>query len=775
MNFSFSVLRVVCVNLWVFLVITPINAQITGDGTLSVPTTVKNEGNGKFVITNGTQLGNNLFQSFQEFSIPTNGSAIFDIPSSVKNIIGRVTGNNASFLDGSLQVNGQANLFFLNPNGIIFGKNATLNISGSFLATTAEALLFDNKQVFSATPSPTDSLLKVSVPVGLQFGTRANGIIVQQSRLSLPSEKTLGLVGGELSLNRADVFAPAGRIELGSVGPNSGVSITQNGSGYLLGYGNVKNFQDIHLYQGTSVDVTDSAPFFGKTEVGSGTVQVFGRQLSLTDGSVISSVTAGQKPGKTLTINTSESVAFLGTGNLVVNPATAVSSSGLTTITYNNGSAGDINITTPKLIVQDGGAIVTRTELDPNRNPNPLGNSGNITINASDSVTLTGGSPLIDGSSSTSSGFSVETQTRGNAGNLILNTGKLALTNGAGISAQTKSAGQGGNLDIRAKQIELNNQGKLLASSEGKGQAGNLNIQSDQLLLNNSSQITVSSLGTGNAGNLKIKANNVLLNNQSQLIAETATGEGGNIAIDLSGILILRNNSLISTTAGSQGGGGNGGNIEINAKFVVGFPAENSDIIANAFMGQGGNIQINALGIFGIEPRANLTSLNDITASSTFGQLGVISINRVDVDPQSSLLTLPIEIIDPRNLIVQACGPGGEFSQGEFFVTGRGGLPINPQQNLETNTGLTDLGYPSTNISSPKIPETPQSIQSQTEAIVEAQGWFKNSYGKIVLTAQISSGKVNSARVDSPTCYDLPKHFSILSPPIFLDQYSLAQ
>ena len=145
-------------------------AQVSGDRSLEIPTTVTNSDNLNFVITNGTQVGSNLFHSFQEFSIPNNGSAIFNSPVSIINIIGRVTGNQPSFIDGSLQVVGQANLFFLNPNGIIFGKNGTLDLNGSFLATTAQAILFADGQAFGSTPAPTDSLLTVSVPIGLQFG-----------------------------------------------------------------------------------------------------------------------------------------------------------------------------------------------------------------------------------------------------------------------------------------------------------------------------------------------------------------------------------------------------------------------------------------------------------------------------------------------------------------------------------------------------------------------------------------------------------------------------
>jgi large exoprotein involved in heme utilization and adhesion len=142
---------------------------------------------------------------------------------------------------------------------------------------------------------------------------------------------------------------------------------------------------------------------------------------------------------------------------------------------------------------------------------------------------------------------------------------------------------------------------------------------------------------------------------------------------------------------------------------------------------------------------------------------------------------LPAEVIDPRNLIVQACAQGGEFSQGEFYLTGRGGLPTNPQQNLEVNTGLTNLGYPGTNSivspqsslnNSPAIAENTRPIQQQAQTIVEAQGWFRNSHGKIVLTAQASPETGNPAGVNPPTCHDLSKYFS--TRPLSGD-YSVAQ
>ena len=144
----------------------PAHAQVIPDGALSP--SVASSDNQSFVIENGDRAGNNLFHSFSEFSIPTSGSAVFNNPTDIETIFSRVTGSNLSNIDGLLQTTGTTNLFLLNPNGIIFGPNAQLDIAGSFTASTAKSLVFADGNEFSAT-SPELSLLSISVPVGLQL------------------------------------------------------------------------------------------------------------------------------------------------------------------------------------------------------------------------------------------------------------------------------------------------------------------------------------------------------------------------------------------------------------------------------------------------------------------------------------------------------------------------------------------------------------------------------------------------------------------------------
>ena len=177
--------------------------QITSDGTLSTQVTTSDNLN--FTISGNSRAGGNLFHSFREFSVPNGGSAFFNNASDVNNIISRVTGGSMSSIDGLIRANGSASIFLLNPNGIVFGPNASLNIGGSFIGSTANQINFADGNFFSATNPQAQPLLTVSVPIGLQLRERS-GNIINQSRvedssgdpvgLQVQPGKTLALVGG---------------------------------------------------------------------------------------------------------------------------------------------------------------------------------------------------------------------------------------------------------------------------------------------------------------------------------------------------------------------------------------------------------------------------------------------------------------------------------------------------------------------------------------------------------------------------------------------------
>jgi len=180
-----SFLSLICLSIINFItLIFSCQAQVKPDNTLLENTILKFQGN-TTIIQGGTQVGNNLFHSFQDFSINTGNIVYFNNSLEIQNIISRVTGKSVSRINGLIRNNGQSNLLIINPNGIIFGKDAHLDIGGSFLGTTADSIKFSNSIEFSASEH-SSNLLTVSTPIGLVFRSNSGEIIVQNQVLMMP-------------------------------------------------------------------------------------------------------------------------------------------------------------------------------------------------------------------------------------------------------------------------------------------------------------------------------------------------------------------------------------------------------------------------------------------------------------------------------------------------------------------------------------------------------------------------------------------------------------
>jgi filamentous hemagglutinin family protein len=273
------------------------HAQITPDNTLGkeasvVKPNVNIKGQNSDLIEGGATRGANLFHSFSEFNVGEGRGAYFANPDGIQNIFSRVRGTNLSDIRGTLGVNGSANLFLLNPNGIIFGPNAKLDMGGSFLGSTANSIKFADGFELSAsatdsTRAPTDSqqtdsirfpLLTISVPIGLQYGGTSGGIRVQGSSLQVQPGQTLALVGGNVSMNGGSLKVPGGRVELGGLTGTGTVGLTVNGNDVRLSFPDSVPRADISLTQSALVDVTAG---------GGGSIHVNAGNLNILENSVL--------------------------------------------------------------------------------------------------------------------------------------------------------------------------------------------------------------------------------------------------------------------------------------------------------------------------------------------------------------------------------------------------------------------------------------------------------------------------------------------------------
>ncbi len=567
----------------------PILAQIQTDGSMGSVVSLS----GNMVITSdlGKQSGGNLFHSFTLFNIRAGESATFTSSvSGVKNVIGRVTGNELSTIDGllSCKISG-ADLYLINPNGIALGKNASVDVKGSFYATTADYLAFKDGKQFKAKPdSGSDVTLSVANPTAFGFlDATVAPITVNESALKSVYGKGLSLVGGDITLTGAKLSSDMGRIDLVSVASAGEAVLNKTGAMDVKSFGALGK---VSMGSGSQLSVDED---YGL----GGSVYIRGGRFFM-DASKISSSAIMGPPGP-IDISTAADISITG-------------GSEITSESLVEGRGADINLNAGGNINVSGGSKVLSTTMAME------GRGGDIRISAAGDLTVTEESTVT-----------AETTFFGGArgGDITIDLGgDLTLTKGSTIRADANlatgmmEAGDSGDITVSARNVKLSDGGRIFTSSfmSAPGKAGDVSIKATDTISisaapgdpltgisSNPDEIdwnieNPTEGGIGGAGNIKLEAKTLSLHGGFVSTRNDSDAATGSISLNV-GSLKLDGGAYIS--ASTTGGVGDGGKLTIQASDLVSLAGNSRIESGSKSGGSGGSVVISA---------------HDLTADSSF-------------------------------------------------------------------------------------------------------------------------------------------------------------
>ncbi len=499
----------------------------------------------------GQTKGNNLFYSFSAFNLNNTESANFSGPSNINNIFSRVTGGSFSSINGTISSNiTGANLWLINPNGIVFGKDARIDVRGSFHATTADYIQFDNEQRFYSNPDADNSILSTANPSAFGF-TNENpvGIAIDSTQFELPEEQTLSLVGGPITLTNAKLRISAGRINIAAVGSAGSVAINSEPSATERGINLSEGIQreSINLVETTLdssagsggriflvggeiyIDSTSRmennqtlANDAARIDIDADDVVIDGAQITMRNSSdgvggsfqlraenlrilnnnetqedslpQILSATNNSGQGADITIEVENTFELIG-GQIV---ASAI----------NNGAGGDINIKAREFIMNNGKLMTTA---------NDSSSTGQIAMDAG-SIRLSNDSFI---SSTTQDGDSL--------GISFLTEGELIASGKVSITTETTGAGKGGEIAAETGSIDLSGNTTISTRASGTGDAGNISLCAINGFSIDSVMIS-SDADTSSGGDIELASNNTINLNKSNIL--TSGAAGGNVSVN---------------------------------------------------------------------------------------------------------------------------------------------------------------------------------------------------------------------------------------------------
>ena len=613
-----------------------VTTAITSDGTLG---TIVTQIEDVHDVTGGTRPGDgpNLFHSFGQFDVGTGDFANFlnetNLPTD--NILSRVTGGDASQIFGTIQTTGfgGANLFLMNPAGVLFGPSASLNVGGSFHVTTADFLRLGDEGIFYAELGK-ESVLTMAQPEAFGFlNENPAGITIEQSLLEVQPGESLSLLGGALEIvggaveKEHGLLAPGGQITLVSVASKGEVTFETSNASDSPNLDSFETLGDIVMTLGADMSV-DGEP--------AGTVSIRGGRLVLEGG-------VGAESTTVITAATEGEVDHSGLGiDIEVRDGILLKAS--------EGEFGVVEIASSSF---------------------GSGKAGSINISA-DTLQLVGLFPLTPNIGSRVFGA-------GDGGELVINTNSLILGPGTTISTQVFGSGTGGDIAIETNSLQVVGEEApafISASTFSTGNAGNLSISAENVVLQGgsggfvglASQVSANAQGDPDAGKIQVAANSLNLIDGAQISSDLfiGSGQGGDIEVNVGSLTISG-----QTSTGFPSGiftnlnfpsTGDPGNIHVISQDVL--VTNRGRITASSFsFGNSGGIEVES---------QHLTVSNGATIASN--NFGAASAGNIQIKADEILLAGP--------------GPVGGFGTGLFAL---GGVQAQGGGNIILKTGQLNI------------------------------------------------------------------------------------
>ncbi len=612
--------------------------------------------NGNFTIGPGlgVRLGSNLFDSFQQFNIGTGQTATFTGPTGIANVISRVTGPGASNIDGTLgsTIPG-ANVYLINPNGVVFGPHAELDVKGSFTATTANKLDLKGHGVYQAT-RPAASKLTSAPPAAFGFlGKAPAAIKVNGSQLAVHAGKTVSLVSGPLKVTGdATVSAPAGRINAVSVASAGKVSINPGQPAGAIVASKGMAFGSMNISDDSSLDTSDGGYTVDAQGRGGGTIDLRAGELTMDHG-FLEALVQGDANGRDIDVQVSGNMTMThlsdidassssggragdvsiqagGTLSLSGESANGVYATSIATSAFSTGDAGELTVKAGNLSLSSRSFLNTGTESS--------GAGGDLTVDVTGAVQLRSGGTIVaeglSGSSGAAGDLSINAGTislvgedpivhsqsfigarslgTGAPGELFIDTGTLTVGDHGEIDITTYSRANGGTSFIDASNmIDVRYGGIVGDDSYSSGNGGTLSISTGSLFVNG--VIQADALDTGKGGTVTIASNSLLLGGAGTIMTDTfSQADGGDLHLDISGDAVIegtidadvgdyRSSTIPGVAATNKKSSGHGGLLDIaagNLTITGGEGAVTADTYSTsgAGKGHGGDVDISVAG-----------------------------------------------------------------------------------------------------------------------------------------------------------------------------------